>query len=178
MIRKTIIVIVIYIAGLAPGFSQEFLGNIQIQHQQVEGVDPSVFTNMQTSIFEFMNNRVWSSYNFKIEERIEFTMVITISEVQGSDIFRGSINLVLQRPIYGTDYNSVVINIVDNDVRFEFIPYQSMEYSDGTYTNNLTSILAFYAYFMLGLDFDTYSLEGGTQFYEKAMAVVISAPKF
>jgi|AntAceMinimDraft_2_1070361.scaffolds.fasta_scaffold00257_5 hypothetical protein len=175
MIRKTIIVIVIYIAGLAPGFSQEFLGNIQIQHQQVEGVDPSVFTNMQTSIFEFMNNRVWSSYNFKIEERIEFTMVITISEVQGSDIFRGSINLVLQRPIYGTDYNSVVINIVDNDVRFEFIPYQSMEYSDGTYTNNLTSILAFYAYFMLGLDFDTYSLEGGTQFYEKAMAVVISA---
>lgn len=175
MIKKAIVIIVIYFAGLAPSFSQEFLGNIQIQSQGIEGVDPSVFRNMETTIFEFMNNRVWSSYNFKIEERIEFTMVITIKEVQGSDVFKGSINLVLQRPIFGSDYNSVIINLVDDDVRFEFIPSQPMIYSDGTYSNNLTSILAYYAYLMLGLDFDTYSLEGGTAFYEKAMAVVTSA---
>ena len=175
MIRKAIVVLLIYFAGLTPGFSQEFLGNIQIQSQGVEGIDPSVFTNMETTLFEFMNNRVWSTYNFKVEERIEFTMVITINEVQGSDIFKGSINLVLQRPVYGADYNSVVINLVDSDVRFEFIPHQPMIYSDGTYSSNLTSILAYYAYLMLGLDFDTYSLEGGTQFYEKAMAVVTSA---
>ncbi len=175
MIRRAVIISVIFITGLVPGFSQEFLGNIQIQSQSVDGVDPSVFSNMETTIFEFMNNRVWSSYNFKIEERIEFTMVITINEVQGSDIFKGSLNLVLQRPIYGSDYNSVVINLVDNDIRFEFVPHQSMIYSDGTYSSNLTSILAYYAYLMLGLDFDTYSLYGGTQFYEKAMAVVTSA---
>lgn len=175
MLKKAIIIVAIYLGSTMSGVSQEFLGNIQIQTQQVEGIDPSVFSNMETSIFEFMNNRVWSSYNFKIEERIEFTMVITISEVQGSDNFKGSMNLVLQRPIYGTDYNSVVINLVDNDIRFEFIPHQPMQYTDGTYTNNLTSILAYYAYLMLGLDFDTYSLDGGTQFYEKAMAVVTSA---
>ena len=154
---------------------QEFLGTIQIQSQQVDGVDPSVFSNLETSIFEFMNNRVWSDYVYQIEERIEFTMIITISSVQGSDIFGGSINLVLQRPIYGTDYNSVIINLVDNDLHFEYVPHQSMEYNDGSYTSNLTSILAFYAYTMLGLDFDTYSLEGGTQFYEKAMAVATNA---
>ncbi len=175
MIRRTIIIVVICLGSLTSGISQEFLGNIQIQTQQVEGIDPSVFSNMETSIFEFMNNRVWSSYNFKIEERIEFTMVITITEVQGSDNFKGTMNLVLQRPIYGTDYNSVVINLVDDDIRFEFIPHQPMQYTDGTYTNNLTSILAYYAYLMLGLDFDTFSYEGGTQFYEKAMAVVTSA---
>ncbi|MBC8319703.1 MAG: DUF4835 family protein [Bacteroidetes bacterium] len=175
MIRKAIIIFVIYILGLMPGFSQEFLGNIQIQTQGVEGIDPSVFSNMETSIFEFMNNRVWSSYTYKIEERIEFTMVITVSEVRGSDYFGGTINLVLQRPIFGTDYNSVVINLIDNDIRFEFIPHQPMDFIEGSYTNNLTSILAYYAYIMLGLDFDTYSLEGGTQFYEKAMAVVTAA---
>ncbi|MFK5857354.1 MAG: DUF4835 family protein, partial [Bacteroidota bacterium] len=175
MIRKAIVIVVIFVVGIVPGFSQEFLGNIQIQSQQVEGIDPSVFTNMETSIFEFMNNRVWSDYNYQIEERIEFTMIITISSVRGSDNFGGSINLVLQRPIYGTDYNSVVVNLVDSDVNFEFVPHQSMQYTDGSYTSNLTSILAFYAYFMLGLDFDTYSLEGGTQFYEKAMAVATSA---
>ncbi len=175
MIRKALIVFVFYIVALVPGFSQEFLGRIQIQKQKVESIDPSVFTNMQTSIMEFMNNRVWSSYNFKIEERIEFTMVITINEVQGSDNFRGSLNLVLQRPIHGTDYNSVVINLVDNDVRFVYVPHQPMHYSDGAFSSNLTSILAFYANFMLGLDFDTYSLEGGTQFYQKAMEVAMAA---
>ncbi len=175
MIRKAIIIVVIYFVGIVPGFSQEFLGNIQIQSQQIEGVDPSVFSTMETAIFEFMNNRVWSDYNFQIEERIEFTMIITLSGVTGSDNFKGSINLVYQRPIYGTDYNSVVINLVDNDVSFVFVPHQSMEYNDGTYTSNLTSILAYYAYTMLGLDFDTYSLYGGTQFYEKAMAVAVDA---
>ncbi len=175
MIKKAIIIVAIYFAGLTPAVSQEFLGNIQIQLQGVEGVDPSVFTNMETSIFEFMNNRVWSSYNYKIEERIEFTMVITIKGVVGTDDFLGSMNLVLQRPIYGTDYNSVVINLVDEDIHFVFIPHQPMRFSDGTYDNNLTSILAYYAYLMLGLDFDTYSLEGGTQFYEKALAVVTDA---
>lgn len=175
MIRKAIVIVVIFLTGLTSGYSQEFLGNIQIQSQKIDGIDPSVFQNMETTLFEFMNNRIWSSYNFKIEERIEFTMVITINEVIGSDMFKGSINLVLQRPIYGSDYNSVVINLVDNDLAFEFIPHQSMIYSDGTYNDNLTSILAYYAYLMLGLDFDTYSLEGGTEFYEKAMAVVTAA---
>lgn len=173
--RKALLIMIIYFSGVAIGYSQEFLGNIQIQTQQVEGIDPSVFSNMETTIFEFMNNRVWSNYNFKIEERIEFTMVITINEVLSTDVFKGSINLVLQRPVFGSDYNSVVINLVDNDVKFEFVPYQPMIYSDGTYSSNLTSILAYYAYLMLGLDFDTYSLEGGTAFYEKAMAVVTAA---
>ncbi len=175
MIKKVVIIVLIFIVSVTSSFSQEFLGNIQIQTQGIQGIDPSVFTDMKTSIFEFMNNRVWSDYNFQVEERIEFTMIITISSVRGSDNFSGSINLVLQRPIYGTDYNSVVINLVDNDVNFDYVPLQTMEYSDGTYTSNLTSILAYYAYTMLGLDFDTFSLDGGTQFYEKALAVATAA---
>ncbi|MBU2554175.1 MAG: DUF4835 family protein [Bacteroidetes bacterium] len=156
-------------------FSQEFLGNIQIQSQRIEGIDPSVFTSMKTSMFEFMNNQIWSDYKFKIEERIEFTMVFTINEVIGGDDFKGTLNLVLKRPVYGSDYNTDIVNLIDNDIHFRYVPYQNMEYADGTYSNNLTSILAFYAYIMLGLDFDTFSLLGGTPFYEKAMAVATAA---
>ena len=156
--------------------SQEFLCNVQIQHQQIAGVVPSVFEAMEKSIFEFMNNRKWSEYNFKIEERLECTMIFTIQgAAQGGDEFSGTLNVVLQRPIYGTDYNSVVINLVDKDVKFKYTPYQSMEYADNTFTDNLTQILAYYSYFMLGLDLDTYSLNGGSQMYEKAMAVVQTA---
>ncbi|MBU3926358.1 MAG: DUF4835 family protein [Bacteroidetes bacterium] len=174
MIRKGFVTFFfILIAHL--NYSQEFLGNIQVQSQKIQGIDPTVFTTMKTSMFEFMNNQSWSDYRFKIEERIEFAMVFTINEVIGGDDFKGTLNLVLKRPVYGTDYNSDVINIIDNDIHFRYVPYQSMEFVDGTYSNNLTSILAFYAYIMMGLDFDTFSLLGGTAYYEKAMAVATAA---
>ncbi len=173
---KKVFVFLAFLVSLnISSYSQEFIGNVQVQTQGIEGIDPSVFSNMETTIFDFMNNRVWSSYNFQIEERISYTFVITIKEVIGSDIFKGSLNVVLERPAFDTDYSSVLINLVDEDIKFEFVPHQSMDYSDGTYTSNLTSILAYYAYLMLGLEFDTYSLEGGTAFYEKAMEVVTSA---
>ncbi len=175
MIRKLFLLPILFLfsTGL---FSQEIFCNIIIQHDRIQGVDPSVFKSMEKSIFEFINTRKWSDYNFRQEEKIECTMIITINQAaQGGDEFSGSLNLVLQRPIYGTDYNSVVINLVDDDIQFKYTPYQSMEYSDNTFNNNLTQILAFYVYVMLGLDFDTYSLYGGTPMYEKANAVVTSA---
>jgi len=155
--------------------AQEFLCTVSVQSQRVEGIDKSVFDAMRTSMFEFMNNRKWTSYNFQIEERIECTMLFTIEEVIGSDGFNAKLNIVLQRPIFKTDYDSPIINMTDNDIFFEYIPYQSMEYADNTYMSNLTSILAGYAYLMLGLDFDTFSLYGGDEFYDKAPDVVNSA---
>ena len=170
------ILVIITVIMLSKGIlAQEFLCNVQIQTPRIEGVDRSVFDAMRTSIFEFMNNRKWTNYNFKIEERIECTMILTITEAISTDEFKAKINLVLERPIYGTDYKSVVINLVDNDVRFRYIPYQPMEFIESSYTNNFTSILGFYAFLMLGLDFDTYSMEAGTQFYEKALSTATAA---
>lgn len=155
--------------------AQELLCTVSIQSQKVEGIDKSVFDAMRTSIYEFMNNRQWTSYNFKMEERVEFTMLFTIEQVHGSDGFTAKLNIVLERPIYKTDYDSPVVNMIDKDIEFKYIPYQNMEYADNTYMENLTSILAYYAYLMLGLDFDTFSLYGGDEFYDKAQAVVNSA---
>lgn len=175
MLKKAIVAL-FFLITVRAAHSQEFLCNVQIQHQQVAGVDASVFEAMEKSIFEFMNNRKWSDYNYKISERLECTMIFTIQgATQGGDEFTGTLNIVLQRPIYSTDYNSVVINLVDRDIKFKYTPYQSMEYADNVFTNNLTQILAYYAYLMIGLDLDTYSLYGGTQQFEKAMAVVQTA---
>lgn len=168
------ILLIFFVFLLSTGISaQEFLCNVQIQSQKIQGVDPSVFESMEKSIFEFMNNRKWSDQNFLIEERLECTMVITINQAnQGGDEFTGTLNIVLQRPIYNTDYNSVIINLVDNDFQFKYTPFQSMEYADNSFTDNLTQVMAFYAYLMLGLDYDTFSLYGGTAFFEKANSVV------
>ena len=164
--------VVSFLIVTAGAMAQELYCKVQIQYQQVQGIDPTVFESMEKAIFEFLNNRKWSTANFQLNERIEATLILTIQNaIQGGDEFAGSINLVLQRPVYNTDYNSVVINLVDNDVAFRYTPFQSMEYADNTFSDNLTQILAFYAYLMLGLDFDTFSLFGGTQYLEKALAV-------
>ena len=173
--NRLLLVLLIFLIGKNLG-AQEFLCTVQIQHQQIQGVDANVFESMEKAIFEFMNNRKWSDHTFQIEERIGCTMILTINQAaQGGDEFSGTMNLVLQRPVFGTDYNSVIINLVDNDLQFQYTPSQAMEYSDNAYNDNLTQILAFYAYMMLGLDFDTFSLLGGTAHFEKANAVVQTA---
>ncbi len=175
MIKRLLVVFIVFLMAKSL-MSQEFLCNVQVQAKEIGGVDQSVFDELKTATFEFMNNRKWSNLNFKISERIECTFIFTITNAQqGGDEFAANLNIVLQRPIYGTDYNSVVLNMIDNDVVFKYIPSQNMEYVDNTFTDNLTSLLAFYAYIMIGLDQDTYSLYGGTPMYEKAMAVVTSA---
>lgn len=175
MLKRLLIVSFIFLMtkGL---WSQEFLCNVQVQSKEIAGVDKSVFDEMKKAVFEFMNNRKWSNLNFLISERIECTMIFTITDAQqGGDEFKANLNIVLQRPIYGTDYNSVILNMIDGDVAFQYVPSQNMEFIDNTFTDNLTSILAFYAYIMIGLDQDSYSLYGGTPYYEKAMAVVSTA---
>lgn len=175
MIRKLLLIplLILFSRGV---FSQELFCNVQIQYQQVGGIDPSVFESMEKAIFEFLNTRKWSNYNFQLEERIECTMILTINNaVQGGDEFNGTLNIVLQRPVFGTDYKSVIINLVDNDIQFKYSPYQAMEYNDDTFNDNLTQILAFYAYLLLGLDFDTFSLFGGTPMLERANGVVSAA---
>lgn len=176
MLKRLIIVSLVFLMAAKSLWSQEFLCNVQVQAKEIAGVDKSIFTDMKTAIFEFMNNRKWSNLNYLISERIECTMIFTITDAQqGGDEFKGTLNIVLQRPIFGSDYNSVVLNMIDKDIAFKYVPSQNMEFIDNTFTDNLTSILAFYAYIMIGLDQDTYSLYGGSSMYEKAMAVVSSA---
>ncbi len=154
--------------------AQEFFCDVQVTSKQVSGTDKQIYETMQNAIYEFMNNRKWTNYAFEINERIECTMVITIT-TRNSNVFTANLNLVLRRPIFNTNYNSVLLNYVDKDFKFEYIEYQPLDYSDNSFTSNLTSVLAFYSYIFLGMEFDSYSLYGGTQFYEKAEAVVSNA---
>jgi hypothetical protein len=155
--------------------SQEFLCSVEVNAQQVEGTDRRVFENMQSSLSEFINNRRWTNLEFNPAERIECTFVITISNRPSADRFVANLNLVASRPVYKTAYNSTLINYVDRKFEFEYVEFQPMEFQENTYESNLTSVIAFYLYMILGLDFDSYSLYGGSPFFEKAEAVVNAA---
>jgi hypothetical protein len=163
---------------LAQGASaQEFNFKVELNTQQVQNLDPSVITSLKTAMTEFLNNRKWTNYNFKTGERIECTLLFNIQQIVGSDQFTGTFNIIMERPVYHADYHSPLLNMIDKDIRFRYTPSQSMNFVQNSYTNNLTSLLAYYAYMILGIDFDTFSPDGGTPFYQQAMSIVQSAQK-
>jgi hypothetical protein len=126
-------------------------------------------------MYEFVNSRKWTSYNFKQEERIECTMMITINDQLNAEEFRGTMNVVIRRPVLNTSYNTVLLNTIDKNIQFKYVEYQPLDYSDGTFTSNLTSLLAYYCYTALGFYYDSFSPSGGSPFFEKAQEVVNSA---
>ncbi len=156
-------------------FAQEFYCKVDINTQQVQGFDRSVVSDLKTAMTDFINNRKWSNYNFAPEERIKCTLLFTVSQIISSDEFKGTFSIIMQRPVFNTSYRSPLLNMIDKNIRFKYTPSQAMNFSEGTYSDNLTSLLAFYSYMMLGIDFDSFAPDGGTVYYQKAMSVVQSA---
>ena len=176
MKRPFALVIIILTLGLNNlVFGQEFICNFQVNSQQVEGTDKRVFDNMQTALTEFVNNRRWTNYEFKPEERIECSFLITIKTRPSTDRFTASLNVVASRPIFKTSYNSNLLNYIDQDFEFDYVEFQPMEFEENTYNSNLTSVMAYYLYVILGMDFDSFSPMGGTPFFEKAENIVTAA---
>jgi len=155
--------------------AQELDCQISVSASQLPGTDKRIFETLQSALYEFLNNRKWSNYNFQIEERIECSILLTVTERLGSDEFKGSLNLVLRRPVLNTAYNTVLLNYIDKDFQFRYTEYQPLDYSDGQFSSNLTSVIAFYSYMFFGLYFDSFSPYGGSPYFEKAQSVVNAA---
>jgi len=173
MIRKLIFILLICLPGLIQ--AQEFMCQVSVNSPQVEGTEKKVFQTLQTQLYEFINNRKWTNFVYKTEERLECSMMITITERISTDQFKARINVVLQRPVYKTSYNTNLLNLVDKDFDFRYVEYQPLDYNDDAFTSNLTSMVAYYLYVMLGIDADTFTKFGGTPYFEKARGVVNAA---
>ncbi len=170
--KKPIIALLIFIFSISLSKSQELQCMIQISSPGMSETDRQILQTLQSSIYEFINQRNWTDYQFKPEERIEASILITVNEKVGSDEYRGTIQVQSRRPVYKTSYSSPVINHNDRDFVFRYVENQPLEFADNTHTSNLTSVLAFYAYLIIGFDFDTFTPMGGTPYFEKAQAIV------
>lgn len=172
--RKLVILLFLF-GTFNKAFSQELNCQVTVNSSQIAGTDKRVFDAMQTAIYEFMLTRKWTNENFKVEERIDCSILINITEKINSDEFRGSLQIQARRPVYKTSYNTALLNFNDQDLYFKFTENQPLEFIENTYSNNLTSVLAFYAYLVIGMDYDSFSLNGGTPYLQKALAVVNNA---
>lgn len=142
---------------------------------QTSAADKQVFEELTSAIREFINNFKWGNDNFKMEERIEMNILINLSEQPASDEYGGSIQITSSRPIHNTSYKSTVFNWIDPDFRFKYQRGAAIIFSIDRHRDNLSSVLAYYCYMMMGYDYDSFSLEGGTKYFLKAQQICTNA---
>lgn len=155
--------------------AQELKCNVQVVSQKVQGTNKQVFETLQNAIYEFMNNMVWTDHVYGLEERIECNFMFNITDQPSADEFRGTLQIQSRRPVFNTNYYSTIANFVDSDISFRYIEFEPLEFDLNSYTSNLTSILAFYAYYIIALDYDSFAFEGGTAYFQNAEKVVLNA---
>jgi thermostable 8-oxoguanine DNA glycosylase len=156
--------------------AQELNCQVQLLAPQIQGTtEKKVLETFRQAVYEFMNNTKWTKDQYKPEERIECSLIINVNDKVSNDEYDATLQVQSNRPIYKTSYKSLVFNYKDPDFRFKYIEFQPLEFSETTYLSGLTSILSFYAYMIIGIDYDTYSLEGGTPYFLKAQNMVSNA---
>lgn len=169
------LLLVLPLLALSPARAQEFNCKVSVIAPKIQSTPKRVFESMETSIAQLMNTRRWTALNFSPSERIDCNMLLTINEQAAADRFSGTLQVIYSRPVYGTDYLSPVMDILDNNVQITFLENTQIEFSPERFSSNLSSIVAYYAYFILGVDADTFSPMGGTDYYAQAQNVVNNA---
>jgi hypothetical protein len=142
---------------------------------KVQTTDRSVFTDMKNAFQQFLNTRRWTNDAYLHHERINCSILININDMPAIGIFSASVQVQTARPVYNTNYNSLIFNFADRDWEFDYLESQPLEFNDNTFTSNITSMLAFYAYIIIGIDYDTFSELGGTPHFQRALQVVNNA---
>lgn len=137
--------------------------------------DKEILKELEQAITEMMNETSWTKDKFEVEERINCNLMISITKIQGTENFQANVQVQASRPVYNTTYNTTLFNYLDEEVAFNFKRGAKIIYSDNQYTNNLASILAFYANYILGLDGDSFSLKGGDPYLRKAQDIAMLA---
>jgi hypothetical protein len=168
-------ILIILISGAEVTYSQELNCNVQVSAQKIQGSNRQVFESMQRDIYEFMNNTVWTNNVFSYAERVDCNIIINLTDQFSADEFRGTIQVQLKRPIFNTTYNSTMLNFMDNNFQFRYVEFQPLEFDPNSYRSSLVSVLAYYAYMILGFDYDSFSTLGGTGFFQVAEKIVTNA---
>lgn len=156
--------------------AQELQVSVRINTQKLQQADPKIFETLSSAIEEFMNNQKWTDDVFEPEERIKANILLTIQEELSQVTFKADIAVQASRPVFNSDYETPLLNYIDKGVVFSYEPYQPIQFSKNRFNDNLSSALAFYAYIILGLDYDSFAAYGGEPHFQAAQEIVNTIP--
>ncbi|MBS2098975.1 type IX secretion system protein PorD [Carboxylicivirga linearis] len=171
---RVIVVLFLLITGFQIK-AQEFQCAVQVVSPSIQGSNKKVFETLQTAIREFMNNQNWTNDVFKPEERIDCNIMINVAEMISVDEFRASIQIQARRPVYNSSYYTVIFNHQDQDLHFKYVEFEPLVFNPNSFDSNLVGVLAYYAYIILGMDYDSFSSNGGTDYFRQAEQIVNQA---
>lgn len=152
--------------------AQEFNCKVKINADQIEGTYKQKFSTLETDLSEFINNRKWSETKFSNVEKIDCTLQFTIKSISSQDRYVAELTVQSRRPVFNAAYTTSTFNFKDNEIEFNYLENEPIVYTDHTIESNLVAIVSYYMYMILGMDFDSFSPEGGTPFFRQAENIV------
>ena len=170
---KNYLFFLLILLGQTLSHAQDIKFNVNVISPQVQLTDKSIFNALQNAIVEFLNTRRWSKDKIMQEEVIECNMIIEITDYNpASNTFRVDLQIQSLRPVFGSSYTTMTANLREQKVTFEYQQFQAMDFQEGNNVYNLTGILAFYAYIIMGMDYDSFGELAGTPYYQSAKAIL------
>lgn len=170
--RKYLLLVAFFYSLL--GWSQELNCTVTVNSDQVNQTNQQIFQTLERSLNDFVNKTKWTNRVYRENEKVNCRMFITVTQFENNS-FAANIQIQSSRPVYNTSYETPIFNYKDNDFNFSYIEFQPLVYNENVFESNLIAVVAYYAYIILGLDADTFALEGGTEFFKKAQQVVTQA---
>lgn len=173
---RLIIINILLLLYLSEAHAQELNAMVNVNYSQIQGTNREIFQDMQESLYEFVNTTHFTEHVFGIDERIDCQFQITISKRTG-DMFEATLSVQSSRPVYGSSYTTAMLNYQEKkgNFLFEYVQDQRLEYSENSFTSNLTAVMAFYAYIIIGMDYDSFGMEAGSPYYQKALNIANNA---
>ena len=169
MKRNFLFILLLFFCGCFS--AQELNCNLQINSSQIQIANKQVFETLQKELNDFMNNRHWTSGVYSVAERIDCNFMITIQSY-ADNVFSTELQVQARRPVYNSSYNTSTFNFKDEHFNFTYVEFDPIDINTTTYESNLTAVLAYYAYIIIGLDLDSYSKLGGTECFRQAENIV------
>jgi len=169
---RRIVLFILFIAFGSLIQAQELNCRVTVNSSKIESADTELFKNMEQSITEYINDRKWSNAQIAVNERIDCNIYITVNSVEDTR-YNCDIQIQASRPVYNSNYTTTTLNLKDTECSFTYQEYEPLIYNENMFENNLTCILNFYAYLILGVDFDTFAPKGGELFYQQAEKFVM-----
>jgi len=153
-------------------YAQELSATVTINTQQIEASFRSRFETLRTDLEEFINGHQWTNAQFSRNERIQCTFALTINEMASEDLYKASITVQARRPVYNSSYQTILVNWRDDEVSLPYQEGQNLNYNEFALDNELIALVAYYSYLVIGLDFDSFSPEGGETYFRRCENII------
>ena len=156
--------------------AQELEAKININHNQIQGTDASIFDNLQQTLEQFVNERQWTNLKFQKNERIQCSFNVTVTKYdKNTNTFTCKAQVQANRPVYNSAYTTTLYNNVDNDFTFQFAQFDQLEFNEENIDNQLTALFAYYAYLIIGINLDSFAPMGGEDILQRCMNLTNNA---